>query len=85
VAAYGGFCRLLTCALPCLACPAPASFTEEREVEQHFMDTKYLLPSCHRGYWLGYRATSWPKFQSLVSSCKGSGHAGGVSMPQLVE
>ena len=36
-------------------------------MEEHFINTRYFLPSCHKGYWLGYKATTWPKFKSLVS------------------
>jgi hypothetical protein len=48
-------------------------------VEEHFLDTKYLLPSCHKGYWIGYKATSWPNFQSLVSSAATGQQAEGAA------
>ena len=49
-------------------CVCACSFEEQLEVEEHFLDTKFLIPQCQKGYWLGYKATSWPNFQSLVRS-----------------
>lgn len=42
-----------------------ANGTEQAEVERHFLSTQFFIPSCHQAYWIGYRATTWPKFESL--------------------
>jgi uncharacterized protein with PIN domain len=39
------------------------SMQEQEEVEQHFIQQGYLLPGCHRGYWLGLTYSKvWPEF-----------------------
>ncbi len=46
------------------------SFSEQKQVEDHFTKTLFFIPECHKGYWIGYKATSWPNFQSLVIAIK---------------
>jgi hypothetical protein len=41
------------------------SSREQAEVEQHFFNTYYFIPSCHQAYWIGYKAVTWPNFQPM--------------------
>jgi hypothetical protein len=57
------------------------SFSEQKEVEDHFTKTLFFIPECHKGYWIGYKATSWPNFQPMVGEARGSEIAAAVNMP----
>jgi hypothetical protein len=45
-------------------------------VENYFVDVKrYILPGCHVGYWMGYRAETWPKFVGLDKTVKSTSYS----------
>ncbi len=44
---------------------AYVDFVEQYEVEQALINAGYLIADYHLYYWIGYRATTWPKFYAL--------------------
>jgi hypothetical protein len=54
-----------------------------QEVENFFVNVRrYILPGCHVGYWMGYRAEVWPKFIGLDKTIKNNtySHYGSLNM-----
>jgi hypothetical protein len=52
-------------------------------VESFFVNVRrYILPRCHVGYWMGYKAETWPKFTGLDKTLKNNtySHYGALNM-----
>jgi hypothetical protein len=44
-----------------------ATKDKQIEVEQAFIKMGVLFPECHKTYWMGLRARTWPRFSWLDS------------------